>query len=89
MFFGVGYASVATMSVAFVAVVIFTIQAFLGNLPWEYVLYGVVSEILLLWALRPNLERLRRGNERMHGIRVWFHNRQAKKEADQERRSIH
>ena len=60
MFFGVGYASVATMSVAFVAAVIFAIEGYLGNLPWEYVLYGVVSEILLLWALRPNLERCAR-----------------------------
>jgi acyl phosphate:glycerol-3-phosphate acyltransferase len=85
MFFGVGYASVATMSVAFVAAVIFAIEGYLGNLPWEYVLYGVVSEILLLWALRPNLERLRKGNERMHGIRVWFQKRQAKKASDQMR----
>ena len=30
---------------------------------------------MVVWALRPNLERLRQGTERMHGLRVWLKKR--------------
>ena len=65
VFFTVGYASVTTMSVAFFAIVIFAIRAWLGLGPWVDVLYGVLAEILLIWALRPNLKRLFSGQERI------------------------
>lgn len=77
-YFTIGYASVTTMSIAFFAAVIFAIKATLGQLPWEYIVYGIVGEILLVWALRPNLVRLKEGTERMHGLRVWLKNRQMK-----------
>ena len=60
------------MSVAFFAIVVFAIKAVQGVLPWQYLLFGVIAELMLIWALRPNLERLRRGTERLHGFRVWL-----------------
>ena len=65
VFFTLGFASVATMSVAFFAIVIFIIRASLGLSPWLYVLYGVLAELLLVWALRPNIKRLFAGEERV------------------------
>jgi glycerol-3-phosphate acyltransferase PlsY len=64
-FFTVGIASITTMSVAFFAIIIFSVRAWLGLAPWTYVLYGVLAEILLIWALRPNLQNLFAGNERI------------------------
>ena len=81
MLFGVGYASVATMSAPVVAALVFAYRAWTGAAPWEYVFYGVITEILLLIALRPNIQRLREGNERMHGIRVWLRKRAEQKAA--------
>lgn len=70
IFFAVGYASVTTMSVALIAMVIFIIRAWLGLSPWQYILYGLLAEILLIWALRPNIKRLIEGQERLHGWRA-------------------
>lgn len=75
----VGYASVTTMSLAFFATLVFLIKAIQGTLPWEYVAYGIVAEMMLVWALRPNIQRLREGNERLHGIRVWLKKRTEEK----------
>jgi len=65
VFFTVGIASITTMSVAFFAIIIFAIRAWLGLGPWVEVLYGVLAEILLIWALRPNLKKLFSGQERI------------------------
>lgn len=70
IFYFVGYASIATISVAVISIIIFSIRAFLGLSPWVYVGYGVLSEVLLLWALRPNIKRLMEGTERLHGFRA-------------------
>ena len=70
IFFAVGYASVTTMSVALIAMVIFIIRAWLFEGPWVYVLYGLLAELLLIWALRPNIKRLFAGEERLHGWRA-------------------
>ena len=69
VFYFIGYASVTTMSIALVSIVIFSIRAAMGISPWQYALYGVLAEILLLIALRPNLKRLWEGTERLHGYR--------------------
>ncbi len=69
LFFG-GYASVATMSIAFVSIVIFILRTVLSGSPWQYIVYGVVAECLLIWALRPNIKRLIQGNERIVGFRA-------------------
>ncbi len=70
IWYGIGYASVTTMSAALIASVIFAIRAAQGLSPWYYVLYGVFAEALLVWALRPNIRRLIKGNERLIGWRA-------------------
>ena len=64
-FFSLGIASVTTMAVALFAIIIFAIRAAQGLMPWIYVLYGVFAEILLIWALRPNIQKLLAGQERV------------------------
>jgi acyl phosphate:glycerol-3-phosphate acyltransferase len=66
----VGYASVATMSVALISTLVFAIRAGLGLSPWEYSVYGLVSFFLLAWSLRPNIQRLINGTERIVGFRA-------------------
>ena len=84
--FGIGYASVATMSLPIFASIIFAYRAWLGYSPWHYVLYGLFAEILLLWALRPNLKRLRNGTERLVGWRAKRNNekKETNKKSDTE-----
>jgi len=52
------------------AIIIFFVRAIMGLSPRAYVFYGVLAEILLVWALRPNIKRLREGSERLHGWRA-------------------
>lgn len=66
----VGYASVTTISIAAFSALVFLVRAALGLSPWEYVLYGIAALGIVLWALRPNLERLRQGTERPVGLRA-------------------
>lgn len=82
VFFTLGIASVATMSVAFFAIVIFAVRAFMGLSPWTDVLYGVLAEILLLWALRPNLKKLFAGEERVvkQSLHGWIRSRREKQQ---------
>lgn len=68
VFFTVGIASVTTMSVAFFAIVVFVVRAAMGLGPWVDVLYGVIAEILLILALRPNIKNLLAGKERVISI---------------------
>jgi glycerol-3-phosphate acyltransferase PlsY len=71
MFVGVGYASLTTLSIALTAAIILSILYFLGLAPWQYILYGIVTFFILLWALRPNIKALMEGRERFHGWRPW------------------
>lgn len=66
----VGYASVATMSVALISSMFFAYTAWIGITPWPYVLYGLLAEALLVWSLLPNIRRLIQGKERMVGFRA-------------------
>lgn len=68
IWYGTGYASVTTLSIGVLTIIIFSVRAALGLGPWEYIIYGVLAEILMLWALRPNLKRLKEGTERQHGL---------------------
>lgn len=68
MLFVVGYASITTLSVGLMTILIFAYRAWTGASPWEYVMYGVLVEILLVWALRPNIKRLFSGTERRVGL---------------------
>jgi acyl phosphate:glycerol-3-phosphate acyltransferase len=73
VFFGVGYASVTTISVAVTITLIFA-AGYLLHMPWASlpdVAYGLGALCLLLWALRPNLKALKEGRERFHGWRPW------------------
>jgi glycerol-3-phosphate acyltransferase PlsY len=79
IWFGIGYASLATMSVALASIIVFGIFAALGITPWQYIVYGVLTEIILIWALRPNIQRLLNGTERVIG---WRARRQKKREAE-------
>jgi glycerol-3-phosphate acyltransferase PlsY len=69
VYFG-GYASVATLSVAILSIIIFAYRAWIGASPWQYSLYGVATLIILIIALRPNIKRLFKGTERVVGWRV-------------------
>jgi acyl phosphate:glycerol-3-phosphate acyltransferase len=79
-FFTIGIASVTTMAVALFAIILFAILAAQGVLPWAYVWYGVGAELLLMWALRPNLKKLFAGQERVvkYSLNGWL---RARKEA--------
>jgi acyl phosphate:glycerol-3-phosphate acyltransferase len=70
VFLIVGYASVATISIALFTTLIFLYQALYGSGSWAYVFYGAVALMMCLWALRPNLQRLRNGTERKVGFRA-------------------
>ena len=65
VFFTLGIASITTMSVAFIAIIIFAVRTLMGLTSWVDVLYGVLAELLLIWALRPNLKKLFSGQERI------------------------
>jgi glycerol-3-phosphate acyltransferase PlsY len=70
LLFVVGYASIATMSIGVSVAIIFAIRAAMGLGPWEYVAYGILVELMVLWALRPNIKRLLNGEERVVGLRA-------------------
>lgn len=68
--FGVGYASVATMTMPILGSIILFLRASQIGTPWEYAVFGLLAELLIVWALRPNIKRLIDGNERLVGIRA-------------------
>ena len=70
IFYFVGYASVTTMSLALIATLVFGYRAWVGASPWAYAFYGLAAELLLIWALRPNIRRLINGTERLVGFRA-------------------
>ncbi len=87
MWYLTGYASVTTLSIGLLTILIFGVRASLGLGPWVYVFYGMLVELLMVWGLRPNLKRLRDGTERRHGLPVKLQKlkeeRQAKKAGKQ------
>ncbi len=48
-----------------IVIVVFAIRSALGLVAPITVLYGVIAELLLLWALRPNIKKLLAGKERV------------------------
>jgi glycerol-3-phosphate acyltransferase PlsY len=73
VFVFIGYASVTTISIALTSLIIFSIRAIQGTSPWQYIIFGVLALLEVLYALRPNLVRLRNGTERMVGLRAYIH----------------
>lgn len=70
IFFGIGYASLTTLSAGVLIMLLFAYKALFSGFPWQYVIYGLLAEILLAWALRPNIRRLIEGRERLVGWRA-------------------
>jgi glycerol-3-phosphate acyltransferase PlsY len=70
VFFFIGYASLATISIGFFAILIFVIRFLQGSSSWIYIFYGLTAEAILLWALKPNIKRLKNGTERVVGLRA-------------------
>ena len=70
VFFGLGYASLTTISVGLFAVLIFGMRAYYGmpDANWIDAAYGLIAACLLAWALRPNIRNLFRGTERVVSI---------------------
>ncbi len=68
--FGIGYASVATMSVPLLAGLVFAVRAAAGFQSWVYVVFGILAEIIVIVALLPNIKRLFAGEERLVGWRA-------------------
>jgi acyl phosphate:glycerol-3-phosphate acyltransferase len=81
VFLFIGYASVTTMSIAFFSTLIFLIRVLVKapGAEWAYVIYGLLAEALLIYALRPNIKRLREGNERVVGFRAYRQKKQQEK----------
>jgi glycerol-3-phosphate acyltransferase PlsY len=66
LFFLLGYASVTTISVGVSTLLVFGVRAYFGlDTPWLYALYGAVAVALLVWALKPNIQKLINGTERI------------------------
>jgi glycerol-3-phosphate acyltransferase PlsY len=84
IWYGIGYASVTTMSVGLMSFIVFAIRAALGLSPWEYALYGLLAEVLLVLALRPNIKRLLNGTERLHGWRARRQQEKMQEEGEQD-----
>ena len=72
VFVFIGYASVTTMGIAFIAILVFLYRAIIGASPWAYVIFGVAAEIILMVALKPNIQRLKEGTERLVGLRAYL-----------------
>lgn len=66
--FIVGYASLASIAAALAIVIVFVLRALTVGSPWEYIIYGILTTALVVWALRPNIKRLLQGTERRVGI---------------------
>lgn len=75
----VGFASVTTMSIPLLAGIYFLIQAISGISPWVFAGYGIVGELIVLWALRPNIQRLIKGTERSVGLRAYLEKKRQQK----------
>ena len=65
-----GYASVTSLTIAGLVPVLFAVRALVSKAPWEYAVYGIAAGTLVVWALRPNISRLKAGTERLVGPRA-------------------
>lgn len=80
LWFTIGIASITTMAIGVVVTIVFAVYSRFGLLDPIYVWYGVIAELLLLWALRPNIKKLLTGKERVvkFSLNGWL---RARKEA--------
>lgn len=66
--FIIGYASVGSLLIAAVIIALFALRAALGHGPVEYIWYGIGALALVVYALRPNIDRLLKGTEKRVGL---------------------
>ena len=80
LWFTLGIASVTTLAIGLVVTVVFAIYSGLGLLEPVNIWYGILAELLLMWALRPNIKKLLAGQERVvkFSLNGWL---RARKEA--------
>lgn len=67
IYLAIGYASIATLSINLLAIIIFSVKEIFSiepHSPW-YIMYAVLTLMLVTYTLRPNLRRLMRGEERV------------------------
>ena len=85
IWFTVGIASLTTMAIGLVVTIVFAIYSAQGILEPVNIWYGVIAELFLIWALRPNIKKLLAGNERVvkFSLNGWL---RARKEARAEAR---
>jgi glycerol-3-phosphate acyltransferase PlsY len=83
IWFTLGMASVTTIAIGLVVTIVFAIRSAQGFLDPITILYGVIAELFLLWALRPNIRKLLAGKERVVRLSLngWL---KARKEAQSE-----
>ena len=65
VWFTIGIASLTTMAIGLIVTIVFAVRSWLGLLEPVTIWYGVIAELLLIWALRPNIKKLLAGNERV------------------------
>jgi len=71
MLYFVGMASVASLSMAAVTIILFTVRYALGmDATVAYVAGSIVAGLVVTWALRPNIRRVMNGTERLVGRRA-------------------
>jgi glycerol-3-phosphate acyltransferase PlsY len=70
LLFATGYASVTSLTIAGLVPILFAIRALVAKAPWEFAVYGILAGSLVVWALRPNIARLKAGTERLVGPRA-------------------
>ena len=80
IWFTIGIASLTTMTIGLVVIIIFAVRASLGSQDSIDIWYGVIAELLLIWALRPNIKKLLTGNERIISMSLngWLKERREK-----------
>lgn len=80
IWFTVGIASLTTMSIGLLVIIAFGIQIARGAMEPVNIWYGIIAEIFLLWALRPNIKKLFAGQERVVKISLngWLRARKEK-----------
>jgi glycerol-3-phosphate acyltransferase PlsY len=61
------YASVGSLAFVNLTPFALLVLALKGELPWAYLIFGVVIAVMITWSHRPNIARLRAGNERKLG----------------------
>lgn len=86
VWFTVGIASLTTMTIGLIVIIVFTIRAWLGLHESIEIWYGVMAELLLIWALRPNIKKLLAGNERVvkFSLNGWLRTRKEARAASKE-----